>query len=154
MEIIQQGETSRIWVMARDSANAGVTGVTIDISIRRDSDGFWWNGTTFTSAHSTDTFTEVDGTNLPGLYYYDFRPGVSDFTGVMMAETADAAVENDPWAGAFRVGSWVDNIDVASSSLATAADMQEVKKRLGSVMLDNALQTIRVQLGQILQLVK
>lgn len=140
--------------MARDSTNAGVSGATIDLAIRRDVDNYWWDGSVFQSSYTTVAMTEADGTNLPGLYYYDFRPATTDFTGVMMATTADASVENDPWAGAFRVGSWVDNIDVASSTLATAADMTEVKKRLGNVMLDNALQTIRVQLGQILQIAK
>lgn len=58
------------------SNNAGITGQTIFYSVRRLSDGKYWDFTSnnwlTTPADIDDTLTQVDATNMPGLYSKDF----------------------------------------------------------------------------------
>lgn len=131
----QLGETVRISVMALNVTPAGATGATIALTIRRDSDGFYWNGTTFQSAATTVTMTETNATNLPGFYHHDFKPPTTDCGYTMLATTATAAVVNDPYCGSMRVGYWVDNLDVASSDLATEAQASELIAKFGNINL-------------------
>lgn len=132
------GETIRIWVMSRTSASAGVTGATVAIGIRRDVDNYWWDGANrvFVSAATTQNMTEADATNLAGLYYYDFRPGITDFSAVFYATTAAATSVNDPFVGDIVVGGWVDDVDIASSTLATAANLDSLMSRIGTTFVD------------------
>ena len=128
----QLGETIRVSVMALDVTPAGSTGATITLTIRRDNDGYYWNGTTFQVAATTVTMTETDATNLPGFYHHDFKPPTTDCGYTMLVTTATAAVVNDPYAGSMRVGFWVDNIDAAGTDLATLAQGTEILAKLGN----------------------
>lgn len=140
---IQQGEPVRVTVMARDSASAGVTGDTITLAIRKDSDGSWWNGTGFQSSYTTVTMTETDSTNLAGVYHYSLTPPGTDFSCTYYAEAADVTVVNTPFVGALKVGYWVDNLDVASSSLASSVQVSGILKRLGNVLLDKDIMNLQ-----------
>jgi len=67
------------------SAGAGVTGETPSIAIQRLTDDFFYDdglptGTRFVASFNTSTMSEVDLTNLPGLYRYQF-PHTEDTTG-------------------------------------------------------------------------
>lgn len=135
MDRIQSGETYRAWVLALNATPAGATGATLTADIRRDADGYWWDGTGFQSAHTTVTLTETDATNLPGFYHYDFNPNVTDFTCVIRVATATAAVVNDPWLISLAVGYWADDINLLSD-LATAATLASLNARMGKVEAD------------------
>lgn len=92
-----------IRISALNVAGVGVTGATILLSIRRTSDGQWWNGAAFQAGYTTVSMTEVDATNWPGEYQYDFNlTGLAGTTYQMRATTATAGVANDPWAGEFQ----------------------------------------------------
>jgi len=63
-----------------DNAGEGVTGADPTVSIRRyqkvngDSlDNYYWTGTAFTATATLLDLTEVDATNSPGLYVYNFE---------------------------------------------------------------------------------
>ena len=149
MDRIQVSETHRLKVFALDVAGAGVTGATISLAIRKDSTGYWWSGSAFQASHTTVTMSETNSANLPGVYHYDFTPLETDFTAIFYATTVTAAVVNAPFVGDVSVGYWVDNLDAEVSTLATDADMEIVKSRLGTSLMDNELLRLRSILGQI-----
>lgn len=147
---VPTGEATRLITMARDSSGAGVTGATLSLAIRRNSDGFWWDGSVFQSAHATVTMTETDATNLAGVYHVDFTPQVA-FAGVVYITTATAGVTNDPFVATILAGSFLDNIDASLSDLATDADMTTVLTRLGSGVLDNEFFRMHAMMRGIIQ---
>lgn len=130
MDILKLGDTERVVILAVDVAGAPVTGATVTLTIRRDSDGFFWNGTAFQSSATTVPMAELDATNMAGVYSYDFRPGISSFTCVLYATSATAAIVNEPWVTQLRVGSWADNLDAALSNVAGSGDMSEILTKL------------------------
>lgn len=139
---VQTGEKDRIQVYALDSSNAGVTGATITLSIGRQSDGFYWSGTGYTSAFTGLTMTETDSVNLPGVYHYDFTPRGPAASFTLNATTLTAGVANAPWHGELKAGDWVDNIDAAVSSRGSATDLSEVLKRIGSTIIELDLRRV------------
>lgn len=151
IERIQQGETERVKVYAVDSSAAGVTGATLTCTIRRDSDGYFWNSTTnnWQSGATTFSLTETDSTNLAGWYHYDFSPSGTDFRCSIMVTTATAGVVNDPWGGDLIVGYWVDNLDSAISTKASQTDMTTALKRLGATICENEFRRINAFLDRI-----
>ena len=151
---IALGETERIIVVALSATSTGVTGATITLTIKRDADGYFWNGTTFQSGATTVTMTETDATNLAGYYHYDFVPKTTDFRVTIKATTATAGVTNAPWSGQLYVGYWADNIDDAITSRASNSDMQQVLKRLGSSIVDNDFRKLMHNTNEILQRVE
>lgn len=84
------GETVPIEMWALDSNAAGITGVTWVLSIKRVSDGYWWNGSAFQSGYTTVTPTAVDATNYPGLYRYNITASNTEV--VVYATTASTNV--------------------------------------------------------------
>lgn len=113
----QQNSTERIRLIALDSSNAGVTGATVLLSIRRDADGFYWSGAAFGAGFNTVAMTETDATNRAGEYHYDFNTsGLADAVYSFRATSVTAAIINDPWEGEIKIGGFVDNIDAAISS--------------------------------------
>jgi len=119
---VQQGETVDIYVTALDSAGAGETGATIDLSIRREDDNTFWNGTIWTT-YTTVTMTEVDATNLPGLYSYNLSAAPSaDTVLYILATTADADVDNFPREESITVGGWADELDAPISVVDSNVD--------------------------------
>lgn len=152
MNRIQLGETDRVVVDAVDATGAGVTGATVLLSIRRASDGYYWDATSkvFTSAFSTVTMTQTDSTNLPGCYHYDFKPTTTDFKAHYHATTATAGVVNDPWDEDVIVGYWVDDLDAAVTSRGSSSDLQETLRRLGATIVENDFQKIYSLLSKML----
>jgi hypothetical protein len=128
---VQLGETFRISVVALDAARAGVTAATVTLLIRRDSDGYYWNGTTFQSAATTVTMTETNATNLPGYYHHDFKPPTTDCGYTYRATSASATITNKPFDGQLRVGFWVDEIDSAVG-ITSATALAEILAKLGN----------------------
>lgn len=140
---IQTGATEPIEVLALDAALDPVTGKTdLLLSIRRKSDDFFYDfdDDTFKTSGWTDrqvALTEVDATNAPGEYAYDWD------TSAITNETADDTyeirvdqdpgtdVKNLPQVGEIKLGQFVDNIDAAISSRSShsAADVWAVATR-------------------------
>lgn len=77
-------------------SGAGATGASPEVAIRRwrDSagtllDGYYWTGATFTNTPTWLSVTEVDATNYPGAYEYNFeQPGVQQLYMVYYRNTA------------------------------------------------------------------
>lgn len=84
------GETVPIDVWAYDTAGAGVTGVSWALTIKRVSDGYWWNGAAFQSGYATITPIAVDAANYPGLYRYNISASNTEV--VIRCVTANATV--------------------------------------------------------------
>lgn len=106
-----QNSTERIVVTALDSSSAGVTGATITLTIRRNADGYYWDGAAFGASFSSVSMTETDATNMAGYYHYDFNTnGLADAVYTVRATTLTAGVVNGPWTGEIRIGGWVDDV--------------------------------------------
>lgn len=146
---LQVDEASRIYTMARDSAGAGVTGASLSLLMYRNSDGAWWDGSVFQPTATPVAMVETDSVNLPGVYHHDFTPRVA-FRGVVYITTATAGVVNDPFVATVVTGSWLDNIDMPLSDLASGADISTVLSRLGSTFLDNEWLRVHALLREIL----
>jgi len=141
---IQQNAIERIRITALNVSGTGVTGATVALSIRRDSDGYHWNGTSFQSGYTTLSMTALDATNHPGKYYYDFNTsGLSDDTYLLYASTVTASVANAPWQGELKVGGYIDNLDASIASRATAATvLAGVVEAEGAYTVQQALSII------------
>lgn len=98
------GENVRL-VFSVVTAGAGVIGLTPTVAIRRQSDGFWFNGTIvspadpFASAYATNTMAALDVTNLPGMYFFDFPQArdtqvVSDYEVRMQSASGTLAIDD------------------------------------------------------------
>ncbi len=120
---IQLGESHIIAVMAHDSSGVGVTGATVNLRVRRASDGFFFTGTTFQSGVATVSMTEFDSTNLPGLYTYQFPAAAISQAATLLyvATCTTAGVTNEPWYGQIKVGGWVDYVNYDLETIGAAA---------------------------------
>lgn len=139
---VQTGETDRITLLAVDSTGTGVSGATINLSLRRASDSMYFTGTAFTTTYTTVAMSETDSSNLPGVYHYDFLAPEPEAKYAVTATTASASIVNGPWFDEIIVGYWVDNLDEAMSSRASDANMSEALKRIGSSIIDMDLKKI------------
>ena len=124
---IQNGQTEQIRVTALDIVSAFVTGLTdVLLEIRRESDGFYldFNDSTFKNSGWTtrqNQMAELDVTNSPGTYFYNFdTSSLSDDNYFMRVTSATA--HNTPWEGELKVGDYVDNLDATVSSRASEAN--------------------------------
>jgi hypothetical protein len=151
---IQTGETERIEALILDGSLSPLTGKTdILLSIRRVSDGFWYdfNDDTFKSSGWTtrqQQMTETDSANDQGVYHYNFDTSAitnatADDTYQMRVEQSpgtDAA--NVPLTGELKVGQFVDNIDQALSTTesnirgADSDDLKDLSDQLDAVQTD------------------
>lgn len=144
----QQNETVPIEVRALDGSRNGVTGATITLTIKRHSDGHFWNGSAFQSGVATVAMSEVDATNFAGLYRYSFNTnGLADDYYTVKVTSSTTTVINDPWAGSFRVGGFVDNI-VAASAIASAVGAVVIESQ-GSYTLQQALSILLAALAGV-----
>ncbi len=71
---IKKGSTKRLTAIFVDTAGIAKTGLTVGVRVIRVSDDkFLKSDGTWTASPSTEyTATEWDGTNMPGVYYFDF----------------------------------------------------------------------------------
>jgi len=59
----------------------GVTGQTVLLNIRRNSDNKWWDGDSWEAGKTNLSMTEKDSTNEKGLYVYNWTPdGLGEYT--------------------------------------------------------------------------
>lgn len=124
---IQNGQIERISITALDSdsnflTDLGNLSATFlpTIEIKRESDGKYldFNDNTFKSSGWSirqQNMTELDSTNSPGVYYYDFN--TTEFTddNYFIRVLNDTAY-NSPFEGELKVGGFIDNIDASIDS--------------------------------------
>jgi len=134
MNRIQNGQTERFIVTALDVSGDFITGLSdVLIEIQRTSDDYYldFDDNTFKSSAWTtrqETMTELDATNSAGAYFYDFdTSGFSDDEYFLRGTSVTA--KNSPYEGYLNVGGFVDNIDVALSTIKTETD--KIKYILG-----------------------
>lgn len=151
---IQTGERDTIYVYALDSSGSGVDGAIVTLTIRRQSDGYNWTGEGYTSTYTELTMSELDASNFPGVYYYQFTPEGPSATFLLNAKTTDASVSNGPWLGEIKAGSWADNIDATVSSRGAATDITEILRRLGTSIVELDMRRIYGFCGQILAAIR
>lgn len=72
VRIVDKNATRRIYVHLRTSGTANLTSGSPTLTIVRQSDGYFWTGSAFQSGAATVNMSELDATNAPGIYYYDF----------------------------------------------------------------------------------
>lgn len=64
--------------------NVGITGQTVTLNIRRNSDTApkkWWDGNSWETTKTALSMTEFDSTNCKGLYTYEWTPdGAGSYT--------------------------------------------------------------------------
>jgi hypothetical protein len=129
---IQSGDTERIEALILDGSLAPLTGKTdILISIRRVSDGFWYdfNDSTFKSSSWTtrqQVMSETDATNDPGVYHYNFiSPSADAVYEIRVDQSPGTDAGNIPQCGEIKVGGFIDDLDatISSRSNHTASDV-------------------------------
>lgn len=147
MDILRQGDTERIIILALDSSSLPVTGATCTVAIRRDSNGYWWNGSGFVASYTTVSMTEVDSANLPGVYSYDFIPTSTDFACIIYGRSSTGTVVNDPWVGQLRVGSWSDEL----SEIATAITDSELTTIARTSSIEAAIERLGRKIATIVE---
>lgn len=113
---IQNGDTERIELLLLNSSNVEVTGATATIKIRRISDDKYWNGSGFQVSSTTIGMTELDSSEDPGIYYYDFNTSGLDDDTYMIVMDANTG-SNIPQTSEIKVGGYVDFIDKAISQV-------------------------------------
>jgi len=120
----------------------GVTGIAMKLYIQRVSDGKWWDGDSWEVAVTQLSMTEVDSTNLKGLYRYTALPtasmsigdryniryynadatygvNVAEVVGVVLAQTGDgyALLNSGTATTKVSVGTGAGQINVASGKV-------------------------------------
>ncbi len=63
------------------SFGSGVTGLSPKISIKQFGSANYWDGAAWSAVYTEFTMTATDAVNQPGLYYYDFMPGIDTTVG-------------------------------------------------------------------------
>lgn len=131
-------------VDAVDALGVGVTGLTVSLSIRREIDGRYWNGTAFQTIKTTVTMIETDSSNEPGRYHYDFRPLMSCSV-YYHANTGSASVKNKPWQEQAIFGDWPDALDSNVSNATSSDDLEG----LGLNQLEEEVRRLRISFNTL-----
>jgi hypothetical protein len=76
-------------------AGVGQAGLTVQATIRRNSDGLWWDGAAWAAGPTVLAVPAVDAVNLPGLYAYAFDPG--DYAAGLDGYLVEVAEGTTPW---------------------------------------------------------
>jgi hypothetical protein len=120
---IQTGETEEIRAYFVDGAHNGVTGISPvpTVRIQRVDDDQYWNGSAYQAGVSNINMAQIDATNFPGLYGYDFTP-TGETEHRIRASTTDSSVINPVQIGSIYVGGYVDNLDAPLSSIQVSVD--------------------------------
>lgn len=107
---IQQGESERIEAYFETTGQAALSGLTPALTIRRQSDGFFWNNVSFTSAFSQVTMSAVNAVNQGGYYSYLFdTTSLADANYSIIA--SGTAAGNATQIGELKVGGYIDNLN-------------------------------------------
>ncbi|MBI5050530.1 MAG: hypothetical protein HZC11_06625 [Nitrospirae bacterium] len=120
---IQNGQTERIRAFIFDNDGNAVAGLSsVFLKIYRKSDGQFYTGSAWQFGSAAIVMVEEDVVNKPGWYYYDFdTSGLSDDI-YYMEVSCVSAMAGYLAAGELKVGGYVDNIDVAASTIKAKTD--------------------------------
>ncbi len=146
---ILDGDTERIEAVMLDGSLAPITGLaTVLLSIRRVSDGFWYDfddDTFKTSGWTTrqQAMTETDSTNDQGQYHYDFN--TSSITNASVDDTYmirvdQVAAANVPQFGELKIDQWLkDNFDehdaTQTAVVGVQSDTDDIQTRLPAALV-------------------
>lgn len=118
---IQSNNTETVYFLLLDANNDGVTGLSGAqlnmLTLMRKDDGLYYTGAGW-GAKTSLAVSAQGATDSPGLYYYT-TPSLAEGEYVVTVDTSYA--ENVPQIGQIKVGSYIDNIDYASSLLVRSA---------------------------------
>lgn len=115
-KMIQQSQSEAIEAYFINTASQPLSGLNPDLTIRRQSDGAYWNGTTFTSTFSQVKMVAVDAVNQGGYYTYTFdTTGLLADTYSLIASGTSSA--NSPQTGELEVGGYINNLDKRISQI-------------------------------------
>ena len=113
---IQQGDSERIEAYFISTASVPMSGLTPALTIRRQSDGQYFNGTAFTSTFTQLAMSAVDAVNQGGYYSRMFdTTGLADDTYSIIC--SGTAAGNSPLIGEIKVGGFIDNLDTSINLL-------------------------------------
>lgn len=114
---IQQNQTERIEVYFANTAGVALSGLTPNLTVRRQSDGwFWTGGQDFTSIFTQVVMSAVNSVSIGGLYERTFdTTGLADDNYTLIASGTGAG--NNPLVGELKVGGYVDNLNASISSI-------------------------------------
>ena len=141
----QYNEDERMYVTMIDSNGDPLTGaVDVLISIRRDSDSYWYDfsDNTFKVSgwtSSSQAMTELDAINTAGTYYYDLDTTFGIFGSqqnyLIQADCASAV--STPQHGYLKLGGWIDSVGLVGGggSGMTAEQAQDIAERVWKVIL-------------------
>lgn len=138
----------------------GKTGASPQVQVRRirDSatgaalDGWYWNGTTFTSTPTWLAMSEYDATNSPGLYFYFFEQSLASANMVCAAYMRNAAsppgfaVEEHRFSDEIRIWASTPAVPVVGGDTVMGR-LAAMESSTGAVALANADATWDEQLS-------
>lgn len=113
MERYALGSTVPLTGVFLDQGGTLLTGLTIGVQIWRKTDGQFWDGASaYQVADPALSATEVDDTNNPGVYQYDFdtSAGATETEHGFLLTEGTGTARNAPQDGAFGIG-LVDSIE-------------------------------------------
>ncbi len=96
-----------------DAAGAGVTALSPTLTIRQSSTDQFWTGTALQSAPTNLAMTEVDATDAPGEYRFNFDTGAGSGAPegeYILRVDVIAGVTNLPQSGIVKVGEYISDI--------------------------------------------
>lgn len=115
---LKTGESELIRSLFLDNLNVGITGQAPNITIRRNSDDFYWDfdDNTFKASGWTTrvgSMSETDATTEPGLYQYSFDMGGLDADTYYVKTTLTGAnASNTPQTNEIITGEWMDDSEL------------------------------------------
>ena len=116
---IQQFSRERIEAYFQTTGTIPLSGLSPTLTIRRQSDNFYWGGASFTSVFTQVTMSAVDSVSQGGYYSYMFdTTGLTDNTYSIIASATSAS--NSPQIGELKVGGYIDNIDASVRDMSNA----------------------------------
>ena len=138
MTLIKYSTEKQMTVLIIAADGTPATGKTVNISIRRSSDGLWWEGTlsTWEVAKQNNLMTEISD----GLYYYDFTS-----TGVGSSEDTFVAYYQETTIPAYGVEEFIatdlyTNVDAILVDTSTTLNdkIDVIDTNVDSVLVDTA----------------
>lgn len=102
---VKKGQTETLWGLLVGLDRTGLTGLSAQVDVWRESDGQFWTGSGYQASNPNLAMTEASASTKPGVYEYDFDTTNADVGphGIRIFDTGGTA-KNDPLVGEVHVG--------------------------------------------------